>query len=98
MKIGRWLMVGEAAILGLIFVLLAGNFGTGSRGEKKREPKINGKELFTREWLPAGEEKKPEPKADGKELFTREWLPGGRRSHTGDGLGPLFNASSCVAC
>lgn len=36
--------------------------------------------------------------ARGKELFTREWLPGDKRSHAGDGLGPLFNARSCVAC
>jgi hypothetical protein len=36
--------------------------------------------------------------AEGKELFTREWLPGERRSHAGDGLGPVFNARSCVAC
>jgi CxxC motif-containing protein (DUF1111 family) len=36
--------------------------------------------------------------AEGKELFTREWLHGDRRSHAGDGLGPVFNARSCVAC
>lgn len=36
--------------------------------------------------------------ADGRELFTREWVPGDERSHGGDGLGPLFNESSCVAC
>ena len=35
---------------------------------------------------------------DGAELFTREWIPGDRRSHGGDGLGPVFNDSSCVAC
>lgn len=35
--------------------------------------------------------------ARGKELFMREWLPGDPRSH-GDGLGPVFNDSSCVAC
>lgn len=34
----------------------------------------------------------------GRELFTREWIPGDKRSHGGDGLGPLFNESSCVAC
>src|SRR5262245_63104001 len=36
--------------------------------------------------------------AQGRELFTREWLPGDRRSHAGDGLGPLFNGHSCVEC
>jgi CxxC motif-containing protein (DUF1111 family) len=44
---------------------------------------------------PGGETKKL---AAGKELFTREWLPGDKRSHAGDGLGPVFNARSCVAC
>ena len=34
----------------------------------------------------------------GKELFTREWLPNDTRSHAGNGLGPVFNARSCVAC
>lgn len=35
---------------------------------------------------------------DGAEIFVREWIPGDRRSHGGDGLGPVFNDSSCVAC
>ncbi len=34
----------------------------------------------------------------GKELFTREWIAGDRRSHAGDGLGPVYNAQSCAAC
>jgi CxxC motif-containing protein (DUF1111 family) len=34
----------------------------------------------------------------GKQLFTREWIAGDRRSHAGDGLGPVYNAQSCVAC
>lgn len=34
----------------------------------------------------------------GSELFNREWLPGDPRSHGGDGLGPVYNDSSCVAC
>lgn len=36
--------------------------------------------------------------ADGRELFVREWQPHDPRSHGGDGLGPVFNESSCVAC
>ena len=36
--------------------------------------------------------------AQGRELFMREWVPGDSRSHGGDGLGPLFNETSCVAC
>jgi CxxC motif-containing protein (DUF1111 family) len=35
---------------------------------------------------------------DGPEIFAREWIPGDKRSHGGDGLGPVFNDSSCVAC
>ncbi len=34
----------------------------------------------------------------GRELFTREWLPNDKRSFAGDGLGPVHNARSCVAC
>jgi CxxC motif-containing protein (DUF1111 family) len=36
--------------------------------------------------------------AEGRELFLREWTPGDSRSPHGDGLGPVFNDSSCVAC
>jgi CxxC motif-containing protein (DUF1111 family) len=36
--------------------------------------------------------------AAGYEIFNREWLPDDPRSHGGDGLGPVFNDSSCVAC
>lgn len=34
----------------------------------------------------------------GREIFLREWVPNDPRSHGGDGLGPVFNESSCVAC
>src|SRR5262245_48656162 len=37
-------------------------------------------------------------KPDGKELFAREWISRDPRSHGGDGLGPVFNDTSCVAC
>ena len=37
-------------------------------------------------------------KADGAELFNREWLPKDARARGGDGLGPVFNDTSCVAC
>ena len=36
--------------------------------------------------------------AQGRELFMREWVPGDSRSHGGDGLGPLYNETSCLAC
>jgi CxxC motif-containing protein (DUF1111 family) len=44
--------------------------------------------------------KKPSRKAvaEGRALFEREWQPGDSRTHGGDGLGPVYNDSSCVAC
>jgi CxxC motif-containing protein (DUF1111 family) len=50
--------------------------------------------------MPAPEKLVPAPiVADlGRELFLREWLPHDPRSRGGDGLGPMFNDSSCVAC
>jgi CxxC motif-containing protein (DUF1111 family) len=38
------------------------------------------------------------PTPEGKELFNREWIPNDPRAHGGDGLGPVFNESSCVSC
>ncbi len=35
---------------------------------------------------------------EGRELFFREWVAGDSRSHGGDGLGPVYNDTSCVAC
>ncbi len=44
----------------------------------------------------------PQPPADpvslGRELFARTWLPNDPRCHGGDGLGPVYNAASCVEC
>jgi CxxC motif-containing protein (DUF1111 family) len=34
----------------------------------------------------------------GQNLFLHEWKPNDPLAHGGDGLGPVFNASSCVAC
>ncbi len=34
----------------------------------------------------------------GLELFTREWKPNDPRCHGGDGLGPVYNETSCLAC
>jgi CxxC motif-containing protein (DUF1111 family) len=34
----------------------------------------------------------------GYELFHHEWTPNDPLSPNGDGLGPVFNATSCVAC
>ena len=34
----------------------------------------------------------------GRELFERVWVKDDPRGHGGDGLGPVFNGQSCVAC
>ncbi|MDB5351281.1 MAG: hypothetical protein JWN86_2528 [Planctomycetota bacterium] len=34
----------------------------------------------------------------GRELFLREWVPGVFSTRGGDGLGPVYNDTSCVAC
>jgi CxxC motif-containing protein (DUF1111 family) len=55
-------------------------------------------------WTRTPAANEPNPNKDiealeqGKELFTREWIAGDRRSHAGDGLGPVYNAQSCAAC
>jgi CxxC motif-containing protein (DUF1111 family) len=41
---------------------------------------------------------KPDAVAAGYEIFNREWMANDPRGHGGDGLGPVFNDSSCVAC
>jgi CxxC motif-containing protein (DUF1111 family) len=47
-------------------------------------------------WLIAPSEQ--ELRAEGRELFIHEWAPNDPLSGEGDGLGPVFNANSCVAC
>ena len=34
----------------------------------------------------------------GRDLFERVWVKNDPRGHGGDGLGPVFNAQSCVGC
>jgi CxxC motif-containing protein (DUF1111 family) len=34
----------------------------------------------------------------GEVLFAKEWVPQDPMSHGGNGLGPVYNATSCVAC
>ena len=34
----------------------------------------------------------------GEMLFAREWVPNDPMAPAGDGLGPVYNESSCVAC
>ncbi len=40
----------------------------------------------------------PEQVAAGRELFMHEWSVGDPLCGEGDGLGPVYNATSCVAC
>jgi CxxC motif-containing protein (DUF1111 family) len=35
---------------------------------------------------------------EGRDLFLREWRHGDKRSLAGDGLGPVYNARSCLEC
>src|SRR5262245_11590931 len=46
-------------------------------------------------WL--GPSASAEEKAEGRVLFAREWTVADPMAH-GDGLGPVFNDRSCVAC
>jgi CxxC motif-containing protein (DUF1111 family) len=41
---------------------------------------------------------KTNPVAVGYEIFNREWMPNDPRGHGGDGLGPVYNDTSCIAC
>ena len=63
---------------------------------------IAGLAIWTIAWGVSRDTAASEPPPDrinqGRELFFREWMPGDPRSHGGDGLGPLYNATSCVAC
>ena len=60
--------------------------------------------LLTACYSPAGDAlKEDEPNsaeqiAAGHELFVREWKLDDRRSVAGDGLGPMYNAASCLKC
>jgi CxxC motif-containing protein (DUF1111 family) len=56
-----------------------------------------------RAFLHAGQEQARTPRSQtmmalGEELFHHEWVPGDERSPQGDGLGPVYNGTSCVAC
>lgn len=48
--------------------------------------------------IPTRTELSPEAVASGKTLFTHEFLPNDPLCAGGDGIGPVFNAKSCVAC
>ena len=56
-----------------------------------------GIKLATRDQPPATDYR-PEQVTAGRELFEHEWIPNDPLALNGDGLGPVFNADSCVAC
>jgi RNA polymerase sigma factor (sigma-70 family) len=74
------------------------------------EPEVRFLDLKRREPAPTPEETAPpvvqpglprfveEERLRGERLFAREWAPQQRGAHGGDGLGPVFNDTSCVAC
>jgi RNA polymerase sigma factor (sigma-70 family) len=46
-----------------------------------------------------GKGSKPDPEVvRGEVLFAKEWVSHDPMSHGGDGLGPVYNETSCVAC
>src|SRR5262249_27820854 len=45
-----------------------------------------------------GQEVDPRMAEAGKVLFKHQWTPNDPLCNGGDGLGPVFNANSCVAC
>ena len=51
--------------------------------------------LLRHEWRPKTDVLASEA---GRDLFLHDWTPGDPLAARGDGLGPVFNASSCAAC
>lgn len=84
-----------AVIASLVFLAWTGNVPR-TRARTESDPVVasNGTQSAT---APRSDGAK-EMLDRGKELFTREWIAGDRRSHAGDGLGPVYNAQSCAAC
>lgn len=49
-------------------------------------------------WLPRSRPVDAQAAQAGQVLFNHEWVPHDPLANGGDGLGPVFNANSCVAC
>lgn len=47
---------------------------------------------------PAPHPDRNKQRSEGQRLFLHNWLQKGKINKTGDGLGPMYNAVSCVAC
>lgn len=82
--------VAGAAIEGVRAMLADGRIIPASLG-KEAKPSLASDAVQTRRHT-------PEEAARGEVLFAREWLPDDPRAHGGDGLGPVYNETSCVAC
>src|SRR5262249_12264882 len=53
--------------------------------------------VVTGKWSPS-QAVDPAMAQAGEELFHHEWTAGDPLAAGGDGLGPVYNATSCVAC
>ncbi len=97
---GKWRKPGICGVVLLAGIAAATPFVFRQNGgiETRREPVAAAVAVAP---LPETSQSQP-PSADtlelGRILFLREWRPNDPRSHGGDGLGPVFNESSCVAC
>ena len=87
-----------AAILASLVLVLAWTVYKWTRTPAATEPAPVVASTGTPTATEPGPDNDKEVQERGKELFTREWIAGDRRSHAGDGLGPVFNAQSCAAC
>ena len=83
------------AVVGLMGVALSAAAKEPNKDQPGKKPGV--KDQAAEKTAPAAKTKAV-PAPSGRELFTREWLPNDSRAHGGDGLGPVFNDSSCVAC
>ncbi|MBA2116053.1 di-heme oxidoredictase family protein [Bremerella alba] len=54
--------------------------------------------LLSVDTLFAQAEADDDPVVRGRKLFLHQWKPGDELSPQGDGLGPMFNGTSCVEC
>jgi CxxC motif-containing protein (DUF1111 family) len=81
--IGR-LGIGLLCLFGASPAVLFG-FGNVARGDEPKDARRHNAEEARKIEL-------------GAALFTRQWVPDDRRSHGGDGLGPVYNERSCVGC
>ena len=78
-----------AVLTSLLAGGLAFSAGENASAPAKKAPVVKG---------PVAKVTPQEEYAIGREMFLREWVANDSRAHGGDGLGPVFNDSSCIAC